>query len=35
MTCKSQTTSSIKFEGLQMKLKKKILWQGNVAFILI
>ena len=40
MTYKSQTTSSINFEGLQMKLIRKktmpdmmsILWQANVAF---
>ena len=41
MTYKSQTTSSINFEGLQMKLirQKKLcqiwclfLWQANVAF---
>ena len=42
MTYKSHTTSSINFEGLQMKLKRPIkklsqiwcifLWQANVAF---
>ena len=43
MTYKSQTTSSINFEGLQMKLIRQkicqiwclLLWQANVAFFLI